>query len=235
MTTKYLLFLFIALLACLVTIKLNKLTTFGAITGFIIALAIFSAFGFPGLAFLATFFITATLATSWKKQTKQVIYRLEKHQVKRDANQVLANGGVAAIAALLSIVLPSFQDWFLLMMVASFSSATADTISSELGNVYGTRFFNILSFKPDMKGENGVVSLEGLFFGFIGSFFIAIVFSIVFCWDYRFLIIIVSGTIGNLADSILGATLERKGILGNNQVNFLNTLIAALSSCLFLY
>jgi uncharacterized membrane protein len=43
-----------------------------------------------------------------------------------------------------------------------------------------------------------------------------------------FWLIVLTGTIGNLADSILGATYERKGAIGNNAVNFLNTLIAAL-------
>jgi uncharacterized membrane protein len=40
--------------------------------------------------------------------------------------------------------------------------------------------------------------------------------------------IVVAGFAGNLADSILGASLERKGWLKNDQVNFLNTLIAAI-------
>ena len=43
-------------------------------------------------------------------------------------------------------------------------------------------------------------------------------------------IIILAGLIGNLADSLLGATLERKGVLSNDAVNFLNTAIAALAA-----
>ena len=40
--------------------------------------------------------------------------------------------------------------------------------------------------------------------------------------------IVLAGTAGNLADSLLGALFERGGILNNNAVNFLNTLTAAL-------
>jgi uncharacterized membrane protein len=40
--------------------------------------------------------------------------------------------------------------------------------------------------------------------------------------------LLVAGTAGNLADSVLGATLERRGVLDNNTVNFLNTLTGAL-------
>jgi len=34
--------------------------------------------------------------------------------------------------------------------------------------------------------------------------------------------------LGNLTDSILGATAERKGFLSNNQVNFISIAIAAI-------
>jgi uncharacterized membrane protein len=41
-----------------------------------------------------------------------------------------------------------------------------------------------------------------------------------------------AGFLGNLADSFLGAALQRRGILNNDWVNFLNTLIAAVSMIL---
>ena len=233
MAIKYLIFFIIAISACLTIVKLKKLTSIGSIIGFTIALSVFSAFGFQGLAILATFFLTASLATSWKASEKQNNFSLINQPVTRDAFQVFANGGVASICSLLFIFLPNYQEYWLLMMAASFSSATADTISSELGTVYGTKFFNILTFKLDTKGENGVISFEGLLFGLAGSTIIATVFSFGFGFDFRFLIILTAGTIGNLADSLLGATLERNKSLNNNQVNFLNTFIAATSVLLF--
>jgi uncharacterized membrane protein len=47
--------------------------------------------------------------------------------------------------------------------------------------------------------------------------------------------IIAAGTAGNLSDSVMGALLERRGVIGNNAVNFLNTLIAALVMLLFYF
>jgi uncharacterized membrane protein len=62
----------------------------------------------------------------------------------------------------------------------------------------------------------------------MGSAAIALVYVLGTGWNgQHFLVIIVAGTIGNIADSILGLTLENKGLLGNNAVNFLNTVVGA--------
>ena len=101
-------------------------------------------------------------------------------------------------------------------------------MSSELGTIYGRRFYDVLSFKKGKRGNDGVISMEGTSFGIAGSLIIALIYTIAFGWSIAFIWIILAGTIGNLSDSILGATLERNGIIGNNAVNFLNTVFAAL-------
>jgi uncharacterized protein (TIGR00297 family) len=142
----------------------------------------------------------------------------------------LANGGVAAMAGILAAYFTGYHALFALVMAGALSAATADTLSSELGTLYGKHFYNILNFKKAIKGENGVVSVAGTLIGIAGSAMIAIVFSIGYGWDHRFYWIIVAGTTGNYTDSFLGATLERKGILKNDAVNFVNTLAGGLSA-----
>jgi len=94
--------------------------------------------------------------------------------------------------------------------------------------VYGRRYYNILTLKPDVRGLNGVVSLEGTALGLAGTAVLAAAYCLSTVWSPAFGWLLVAGTAGNLADSVLGATLERRGVLTNNAVNFLNTLTGAL-------
>ncbi|MGI8635438.1 MAG: DUF92 domain-containing protein, partial [Segetibacter sp.] len=183
---------------------------------------------YTGITMLAFFFILGTAATSWGKGEKNQKGLAEKNEGRRTAGQVIANAGVAAIVGFLVFVKPESAVLFRVMMAASLSSATADTLSSELGNLFGKRFYNILTFKKDVRGLDGVVSIEGTLSGVVGSICIAVIYATGFGFGVDFYLIIIAGTVGNLFDSLLGATLERKNYLNNDAVNFLNTAVAAM-------
>ena len=222
------------LIGCgIASVYTDKLTIAGALTGVVFGFLLYRGAGWTGIALMATFFVLGTAATSWKHNKKERLGIAEKNKGRRKASQVFANGGVAALLALLAYIYPQQKDLFQLMIAAAFSSATADTLSSELGTVYGKKFYNILSFKKDRRGLDGVISVEGTFCGIIGSCIIALVYAIGFGWNLNFLWIVIAGTIGNLSDSLLGASVERRHVLNNDAVNFLNTLIAAVTILIF--
>lgn len=218
-------FLFIGVVE---SIRHRKLTTSGAIAGGIIGFCIFIAAGWSGIAMLAAFFLFGTLATSWKRKQKTKAGMAQERGGQRNLGQVFANGGVAGLLGAAGLFLPEQKEVLAFLIAGAFSAAIADTLSSELGTVYGKRFYNIITWKKDRKGLDGVVSLEGFLIGIFGSAIIGSIYCIGFGWSNLFIWVIIAGTAGNLVDSILGATLEQKGILRNDAVNLINTLTGAL-------
>ncbi|KIC89550.1 DUF92 domain-containing protein [Flavihumibacter sp. ZG627] len=230
MNTEIIIFIAVLCAGVIGSVVFRKLTLPAASTGAAIAGCIFAGVGWTGIFIMGSFFVLAVLATSWNQDFKQSLGVAEKIQGLRTISQVAANGLVAGLLGLMAFWMEEYRPLLQLLIAGSFSSATADTISSELGTVYGKKFYNILSLRKDKRGENGVVSIEGLVFGIIGSNIIAALYVASFGWSIHFLWIIIAGTLGNLTDSILGAALERRSLIGNNAVNFLNTVVGALTA-----
>ncbi|WP_207512856.1 DUF92 domain-containing protein [Longitalea luteola] len=210
------------------TIVLRKLTAVGALTGGCLAALLYKGAGITGIVMLGAFFVAGTAATAFGRRKKEKLGIAEKNKGQRTAGQVLANGSVAALAGLLAWLYPQQAGLWQLAAAASLASACADTLSSEMGSVYGKSFYNILTFKKDACGLDGVISVEGTLWGIAGSMLIALIYMAGYGYSVAAFWIVFAGFTGNIADSVLGASLERKGWLKNDQVNFLNTLIAAV-------
>src|SRR3954463_13229195 len=191
MSLKYVLLLVILTGAMIASVTAGKLTVAAALTGGVLGVLVYAGAGFTGIAMEAIFFLFGTIATSWKKGYKERAGLSEENSSKRNAGQVMANAGVAAICGLLCYFFSQYVFVFRLMMTASLSSAMADTLSSELGNVYGKRFYNILTLQKDRRGLNGVISLEGTGIGVIGSMMIALVYAIGFGFNLNTILTII--------------------------------------------
>lgn len=206
----------------------NKIDRYGAFAGSIIAVTVWIGTGAAGILSLFLFFIIGTTASSWKKDVKSQDHLAQENEGKRSTSNVMANGGVAFVISVVAILVPHLREWCMLMVVASFATACSDTLSSELGNVYGKKYYNILTLKTDIRGLDGVISVSGLLFGLAGSFAIASCVLLFRNHYVMFVIIATSGFFGNLVDSILGATLQQKGHLNNHSVNFFATMSGAI-------
>lgn len=231
--TSHLLFPASLVIVLVICVKTGKLSITAALAAALVAIFIYTGAGLMGLLLLGTFFVLGTLATAHGKKVKAAMAG-EAHPEKRTAGQVFANGGVAALMALQAFLNPDHESVYRLMLAGSCAAATADTLSSELGVIYGRHTFNILTFKKEPAGLDGVISREGTLLGAAGALLIGIVYGLMQGFDSRVLIIGMAGVCGNIADSVLGASLERKKLIGNNTVNWLNTLTGACTA-LILY
>lgn len=219
----------LTLLLVVGSIATKKINVPGGLVGGLLAWCIFLGFGLHGMALLFAFFLLGSIASSWGKPTKSTLGLAQEDEGRRSIRHALANALVAAVAGLLAWLYPAQTGLFQALVAAALASATADTLSSELGNLYGRRFVNILTLTKDQRGLDGVVSLEGSLIGVLGALFIAFLYALSTGLPYAALAVGLAGVVGNTADSVLGATLQRRHYMTNDTVNFANTLIAAVT------
>jgi uncharacterized protein (TIGR00297 family) len=151
----------------------------------------------------------------------------------RNAAQVAANLGAAGLAAAFSLMHPLPGSWYSVMVVAALAEATADTLASELGEVVGGEPLLVTSFRRVAPGTDGAISLAGTVAGVSGALLVVAVSWATLKLSVGDTSAAALGAVGGLfVDSLLGATLERRGWLNNDAVNFLSTLAAALIAIL---
>lgn len=214
------------LIAALLAGYLRAVTIAGAITGILVAATLFYTTGYTGLILLATFFISGTLVTRYRGDEKRRKGFADADKPARTASQVLANSGAAVLCSIGIWLFPQQHNAWLLGVAAAFSSATADTWSSELGVIWGKTMVRPFSKTAARTGDNGVISVEGTLAGVAGSVLIALIFHLLHFPAYGLLI--AAGLLGNLADTCLGELLENKGRMSNDAVNFTSTSIATV-------
>jgi uncharacterized protein (TIGR00297 family) len=203
---------------------LRGVTTGGAIAGFAVALAIFAAAGPGAFAVLIAVFAVAWLTTRLGYRKKQALGTAENSH-GRSASQVLANLAAGALFAVAARV--TGQPVFLLAAIAALAEAAADTAASECGEALSDRAYLITSFRAVPAGTDGGISLPGTLAALVAAGSVAMIAAAagVLAWAVT-PFITAAGFAGTVIDSLLGATLERRGILGNNSVNFASTLAA---------
>ena len=211
----------------------KKLSIAGAITGALCGTIIYLGSGYLGFLSMTAFFLLGTIATSiGRRQKVEVEKRGDTPQ--RNYKQVLANAGMGTLLALFALADPAHLQVYEILIAVSMASASADTLSSELGMVWGKQFYNCITWKKEARGLDGVISIQGTLAGICAASFIAFLYAGFHGFGWSFFLIVFCGAIGSHADSIIGATLERKNRVSNDAVNFLSTLVAVLSAFLII-
>jgi uncharacterized protein (TIGR00297 family) len=79
-------------------------------------------------------------------------------------------------------------------------------------------------------GEHGGVTLMGTILGVLGTLLIGSFAYLMgmFSLEVCILTASVGGIVGFVTDSILGATIQRKGLINNSHVNLISTLVGGL-------
>jgi uncharacterized protein (TIGR00297 family) len=220
-----------------VLVFLTRAATLGAaFTGGIIAAALYLQT--PGLRTalwpLLALLVLTFGATRFGRHRKEALGTAEARR-GRTASQVAANLGVAALAGIPLTAAHVFSPVAfggraaMVAMVAAMAEATADTVSSELGQVLGGEPRLITNLRRVPAGTDGAISLAGTLFGCLAAALIVVVAALVLQLPaVDAAIALAAGIAGVFIDSLLGAIPERQGWLNNDAVNALSTLSAAV-------
>lgn len=219
---------------CFVAFLFRWLTLGGAKAAFIVGTYTYGLGGVLAAVLLIVFFLTGSWLSKINGFRKRRDSEYNHFETRRNGLQVWANSFWFTL--FLGIFYLSKQQIWFMAAVAAIATATADTWATEIGT-FGerSRAVLILNFNPVRVGENGGISLKGTISGLFGSVLIGLLYFFIAKPPYMILFILValSGFLGCVFDSYLGAIFQFKGksiyvpgfpgrhySLGNNAVNF---------------
>lgn len=222
----------------------------GAIAGGLIATCWYSQLDWPGFLLLVGSFGLVTIATLAGKYGKQQADGRKAHG-KRSSTQIVAN----LFFPTLLVITPVWRltlfdgsngihiETWILGWLSGLAAAVCDTVASEVGQRYGKSAHMITSFEPASPGTDGAISLVGtIAAGVVACLYASLLFGLLAVFASRgdlssllvpflyFLIAAGCAFSGMLFDSVLGATVQRRGWVSNETVNLLATTFAASSA-----
>jgi len=216
-----------------VALRAGAVDLSGMIGGMGVGTLTYGCTGWAGYAVLLSFFALGTAATRLGYRRKSRLGIAQEKKGARSARHALANCGVAVYLGLL-VIGSARGALHLVAFACAYATAAFDTVSSEVGQAYGGRPVMITSLRRVPPGTNGAVSWVGTSAGALAAGAVGVVAWAGGLIDPLMLApVVLAAFVGSTADSFLGATLEARGLMDNDAVNFSNTLVGALAGIAF--
>lgn len=214
--------LLVALVFAAAAYKTRSLDAAGTVAALVMALSILYLESLGWFALLLLFFALGTLSTKFYSRRKEGMSL--GHEVRGWRN-VVANG----LAAVVGAYLHSFPFY-----LGAIAAVTADTLSCEIGELSKKKPVLMTTLKPVKAGTNGAVSLLGEAAALFGGLVIGVSAVLLgLAGPNAIWVSALAAAIGANFDSLLGATLERPGLLNKHKVNLLCSLAGGAVALLF--
>ena len=209
--------------------RMGLLDRRGAVAAAVVGVLVALGTGLPGWLGLVAFFALGVGSTAYRRLRARTRARPAggEERTLRGAGNVVANGGVAAVAA----VLLGFGAPIATATAAfagALAAATADTVGGEVGRAVGGPTVRVPDGARVPPGTDGGVSIAGTLATVLAAFTMAAVLAALGIVPAGSVAVLtIAGGLGAGLDTLLGGTLERHGLLDNEEVNFTSTLFAA--------
>jgi len=216
--------------------KIPLMTKGGWICAGILGTILWGCLSWQGWMSVVIYLLFGSLVTKIGFKFKKALGIAEKRGGRRGPENVWGSAATGLFLAIMTKFNTANLVLFKVGFAASFAAKLADTIGSEIGKRFGKDTYLITSFKKVERGTEGGISIEGTLASFLGSIFMAFIMlrlSII-STKYHFIVVVVSGFLATLSESIIGANFQNKYKLSNELVNAIQTSIASIFA-LFLY
>ena len=211
----------------------GTVTPGGALTGAAIGVAVWLGAGAAGWLMLFATFAFAAATTRLGHQRKSALGIDEARGGRRGPGNAIANTGVAAWAMALApaLVAPTPA---LIAAVAALTTAASDTVASEIGKAFGRTTYLVTNFRRVPPGTSGAVSLEGTTAGAIAAVLLAAIGAALGLIPLAAVLpIAIAATLASVAEGWMAVRWEASGLLNNDSLNFLNSLLGAALALLW--
>jgi uncharacterized protein (TIGR00297 family) len=228
-----------------VSYKRQLLDTTGTAAAVVLGLII-GVLGSPAwLLVLLVYMLSSFGATKWRFQKKLEMGVAEGRRGERTWRNVVANGSPPAIvAALAGLAYPLFPPGTSgLVFLTAIAVAAADTLASEIGVLSPKVVLITHPWRRVPPGTDGGVSLLGHAAALGASWYVVLIGFAVFSAlapstvslatnrSPLFLLVpIAIGFAGCQIDSLMGATLERRGVFTKGWVNFMSISLSTIAA-----
>lgn len=186
--------------------------------------------GLPWFVLLLTFFILGGGFTRYKYAYKESIGIAQAKDGIRSYENVFSNSTAALVLAVAYGIFPDQSLPIIYAYMGTVATATGDTLASEIGTTAKGRPRMITTLKLSEPGADGAVSPLGELAAIFGSAIIGVLGYALGISDDLLLSVLITtagGFFGTNIDSLLGATLQKRGLLSNSGVNFAATFAGA--------
>jgi uncharacterized protein (TIGR00297 family) len=216
----------LAVLISIAAFRLQALSQGGALAAAVLGTVTFGLGGLEWAVVLIAFFASSSILSRLAKTRKAAIEEKYSKGGRRDAGQVLANGGVAGLFVLLHAFFPAAA-WPWLGFSAALAATNADTWATELGVLGVAQPRSITTGRLVERGTSGGVSPAGFLASAAGALLIGLLAALLYPGSAALplsaganhwmavgmvlaftLLLGLAGLAGSLVDSLLGATLQ---------------------------